>query len=75
MDCVAKKEDVPHIKVSVEFRGEKVEQECAFFIDSIEFLCQCEAAIRRGKRLRVESDVDTERITRDNLQRLIGVKL
>lgn len=32
--------DAPHITVSVEFRGETAQQQGAFFVDAIDFLCK-----------------------------------
>ena len=40
--------DVPHITVSVEFRGETVRHQGAFFIDAIDFLYNVEKVIRIG---------------------------
>ena len=63
---------MPHIEVSVEFRGETVKQQGAFFIDAIDFLCQAEKAVRRGRKLTgVDSDEETSAICNENMKRLL----
>ena len=65
--------DVPHITVSVEFRGETVRQQGAFFIDAIDFLCQVEKAVRIGCNLAgVDTDGETRKICSENLKRLMS---
>ena len=65
--------DVPRITVSVEFRGETVRQQGAFFIDAIDFLCQVEKVIRIGCDLSgVDEDDETQKICSENLKRLMS---
>ena len=64
--------DVPHITVSVEFRGETVRQQGALFIDAIEFLYQVEKVIRIGCDLSgLDVDGEMQKICSENLKRLM----
>lgn len=65
--------DVPNITVSVEFCGETVQHEGAFFIDAIDFLYQVEKVIRIGCDLSVvDADEETLKICSENLKRLMS---
>ena len=65
--------DVPHITVSVELRGETVQQEGAFFIDAIDFLYQVEKVIRIGCDLSgFDADGETRKICSEDLKRLMS---
>lgn len=64
--------EVPHIEVKVKFRGDEVTQYCAHFIDAISFLCQAEAALRRGLKMRQPIDNETTKIQKANMAKLMG---
>ncbi len=64
--------DVPHIEVKVKYKGEEVSQYCAHFIDAISFLCQAEAALRRGLKMQQPVDFDTTKIQQANMAKLLG---
>lgn len=64
--------DVPHIKVEVKYKGEEVSQYCAHFIDAISFLCQAEAALRRGLKMQQPVDNETTKIQKANMAKLLG---
>jgi len=64
--------DVPHIEVKVKYKGEEVSQHCAHFIDAISFLCQAEAALRRGLKMKQPVDFDTTKIQQANMAKLLG---
>ena len=64
---------VPRITVSVEFRGETVRHQGAFFIDAIDFLYQVEKVIRIGCDLSgVDSDGETHKMCSENLKLLMS---
>ena len=65
-------EEVPHIEVKVKFRDEEITQYCAHFIDAISFLCQAEAALRRGLKMQQPVDNETTKIQKANLEKLLG---
>ena len=65
-------QEVPHIKVSVAFNGEEVSHYGAHFIDAISFLCRAEEALRRGKHINQPVDIETTKITKENLNKLLG---
>ena len=65
-------QEVPHIKVSVTFNGEEVSHYGAHFIDAISFLCRAEEALRRGKHMTQPVDIETTKITKENLNKLLG---
>ena len=64
--------DVPHIEVKVKYKGEEVSQYCAHFIDAISFLCQAEAALRRGLKMQQPVDNETIKIQKVNMTKLLG---
>ena len=68
----AKKELIPHIKVSVKIGDEEVTHMGAHFIDAVAFLCQCELSIRRNKKMDEPVDIQTAVIQKQNLKKLLG---
>lgn len=65
--------DVPNITVSVEFRGETVRHQGAFFIDAIDFIYHVKKVIRIGCDLSwVDSDWEMQKICSENLKRLMS---
>lgn len=64
--------EVPHIKVTVEYKGDEADIYCAHFIDAISFLCHCEAMLRKGIHLKQPVDISTSEIQRHNLAELIN---
>ena len=63
---------VPHIKVTVEYGGDTVSQQCAHFIDAIKFLADCEYLIRRNSKLKDPVDLMTTVIQKENMNKLLG---
>jgi len=63
---------MPKIQVKIEYEGHEATHYGAHFIDAISFLCQAEAAIRRGAKLDTPVDVVSEQIGRENLKKLLG---
>lgn len=70
--CDTNSEMIPHIKVSVKIGDEEVEHRGAHFIDAISFLCSCEAAIRRNKKMTEPVDIQTTSIQKQNVKKLLG---
>ena len=66
-----KEKPVPHIHVTVEYAGDKVEHWGAHFIDGIKFLADCEALIRRNMNLNTSVDESTTVICKQNLKALM----
>lgn len=66
-----KTEDLPHVEVSVTFRGRTVKQQGCHFIDTIHFLCQAEEAVRHILSLRYPVDFAVTKRTNENLRRLL----
>lgn len=64
--------DVPHIEVKVKYKGKEAIQYCAHFIDAISFLCEAEAALRRGLKMQQPVDVATTKIQQSNMEKLLG---
>lgn len=64
--------EVPHIEVKVKFGNEEATQYCAHFIDAISFLCQAEAALRRGLKMQQPVDNETTKIQKINMAKLMG---
>lgn len=64
--------DIPHIHVSVTFRGETVVQDGQHFIDAVHFLCRAEEAVRAKLRADVPVDLETSKLQRENLRRLLA---
>ena len=62
---------IPHIDVKVEYDGETVSQQCAHFIDAITFLCGCEQAIRKKRKMQEPIDVQTSAFQKNNLDKLL----
>lgn len=63
--------DIPHVHVSVTFRGETVEQDGQHFIDAVHFLCHAEEAVRHNLRLRTPVDPETSKVQQENLRKLL----
>ena len=66
-----KTEDLPHVEVSVTFRGRTVKQQGCHFIDAIHFLCQAEEAVRHILSLCYPVDFAITKRTNENLRRLL----
>lgn len=71
-DANAKRELLPHIKVSVKIGDEEVTHMGAHFIDAVAFLCQCELSIRRNKKMDEPVDIQTAVIQKQNMKKLLG---
>lgn len=70
---LADKREVPHVHVKVSYGGKAASMDCAFFMDSIAFLCECEAQIRYWRKIQNrESDDVTSEITNANLKKLLS---
>lgn len=63
---------MPHIKVVVEYGGDKAEHIGTHFIDAIKFLVDCETIIRRNSNLNTQVDVETTKIGKCNLEMLMS---
>ena len=63
---------LPHIKVVVEYSGDRVEHIGCHFIDAISFLCKAEEALRFNRKLNEPNDISTEVIGNENLRRLLN---
>lgn len=66
-----KTKDLPHVEVSVTFRGRTVKQRGCHFIDAIHFLCQAEEVIRHILSMRRPVDFAVTKRTNENLRRLL----
>ena len=62
---------VPLIKVSIEYKGDKVEYYGSHFIDAISFICKAEEALRINRKLNEPCDISTTEIGRENLRKLL----
>lgn len=63
--------DIPHVHVSVTFRGETIMQDGQHFIDAIHFLCRAEEAVRNNLGFAEPTDCATSNLQRENLRRLL----
>lgn len=70
-DELMKTEDLPHVEVSVTFRGKTVKQQGCHFIDAIHFLCQAEEAVRVILKMCSPVDFAVTKRTNENLRRLL----
>lgn len=64
-------QQLPKIKVTVEYNGKVAEHYGAHFIDAISFLCHAEEAIRRGRCVNEPVDISTTDIGKQNLKELV----
>lgn len=65
-------EMIPHIKVSVKMGDDEATHMGTHFIDAVSFLCGCEAAIRRNKKMTEPVDIQTSVIAKQNMKKLLG---
>ena len=63
--------DIPHVSVSVTFRGKTVRQDGCHFIDAIHFLCQAEEAVRLILKMCSPVDFAGTKRANENLRRLL----
>lgn len=68
---MAEDKPIPHIEVSVEYKGERASLNCSHFIDGISFLCGCERSIREKENMKEPIDIRTSVFQKSNLDKLL----
>ena len=68
---MAEDKPIPHIEVSVEYKGERASLNCSHFIDGISFLCGCEASIRERENMKEPIDIRTSEFQKSNMDKLL----